>query len=425
VSFAAGDDYDRSTLDRVARRRDEIGDLASAFSRLVASLQVNVSQRVAIEGELNVAADIQQSLLPLTFPHQPEFTEFDLHAALVPAKEVGGDFYDFGEVGVDRYYFLVGDVSGKGVPAALFMAATKTLIRSGALSGEPVNQMLTRINAEIAASNPEFMFATVWMGVLDLRTGEVEFTNAGHNPPVLTVEDEPTFLTESHGPFIGPIPGVTYTSGRFTMPPGSRLIVYSDGITEAMNPAGDLFGEDRLVAMDLPTTVEGATTSIVDAALEWEEGTRSDDVTVLALDFHALRETVELAVTLTGEDALAAVSELNAAMEEFGRRHEIPPETAAKTMMALDEIVTNVLTHGGASTVTVTANWRDGWLVTTVADDGTPFDPLGAAAPDTTQSLHERDLGGLGIHLVRGVMTDVEYTYTDGRNVLTMKLHAT
>ena len=182
LSFAAGDHYDTAPLGKIAERRDEIGDLASAFSRLVSSLETNVSARVAVEGELNVAADIQRSLLPLTFPVPPKVFEFILHAALVPAKEVGGDFYDVGEIDVNHYFFLVGDVSGKGVPAALFMAASKTLIRSGAMSGEPLDELMTRINAEIQESNTEFMFATVWIGVLDVRTGDVIYVERRTQP---------------------------------------------------------------------------------------------------------------------------------------------------------------------------------------------------------------------------------------------------
>ncbi|MGA7687811.1 MAG: SpoIIE family protein phosphatase [Jiangellales bacterium] len=422
LSFAAGDHYDTAPLGKIAERRDEIGDLASAFSRLVSSLETNVSARVAVEGELNVAADIQRSLLPLTFPVPPKVFEFILHAALVPAKEVGGDFYDVGEIDVNHYFFLVGDVSGKGVPAALFMAASKTLIRSGAMSGEPLDELMTRINAEIQESNTEFMFATVWIGVLDVRTGDVIYVNAGHNPPLVTRGGESFFVHETQGPFIGPIAGVTYTTGTLTLEPGDRLVVYSDGVTEAMDPHEEQFGEARLASMQLPDATPEATQAIVDSVLAWERGVRSDDVTVLLLDFIRRRQERSIAVTISEKDPAVAVTDVNAKIAEFTEKHNLAPDLVAKVQMALDEIVTNVLTHGGGDTLTVEVVLIPGWLVTTIIDDGRPFDPLTAPTPDTELPLEQRQVGGLGIHLVRTMMDEVEYAYRDGCNVLTLTL---
>ena len=422
LSFAAGDHYDTAPLGKTAERRDEIGDLASAFSRLVSSLESNVSARVAVESELNVAADIQRSLLPLTFPVPPKVFEFHLHAALVPAKEVGGDFYDVGEIDVNHYFFLVGDVSGKGVPAALFMAASKTLIRSGAMSGEPLDELMTRINAEIQESNAEFMFATVWIGVLDVRTGDVTYVNAGHNPPLVARGGESILRPRDAGPFIGPIEGVTYTTGTLTLEPGDRLVVYSDGVTEAMDPREEQFGEARLASMQLPDATPDATQAIVDSVLAWERGVRSDDVTVLLLDFIRRREERSIAVTISEKDPGIAVTDVNAKIADFTEKHNLAPDLVAKVQMALDEIVTNVLTHGGGDTLTVEVVLIPGWLVTTIIDDGRPFDPLTAPTPDTELPLEERQVGGLGIHLVRTMMDEVEYAYRDGCNVLTLTL---
>ena len=423
LSFAAGDHYDTATLDGVSERHDEIGDLAGSFSRLVTSLEENVGARVAVEGELNVAADIQRSLLPLVFPVPPDIFEFQLHAALVPAKEVGGDFYDHGEVDVHHHFFLVGDVSGKGVPAALFMAATKTLIRSGAMSGESLDELMTRINAEIQESNSEFMFATVWIGVLDVRTGEVTFVNAGHNPPLLhRVTGEVEYLHESHGPFIGPVPGVAYTTGSLVLDPGDRLVIYSDGVTEAMDPDEELFGEEQLAEMKLPSTAAAATKTVVDKVLKWEQGVRSDDVTVMVLDFIRRRDDRALALAITETDPATAVTEVNVRVEEFAEENELATDVLAKVQMSLDEIVTNVLMHGAATEIGVEIIVLVDEVVVTVIDNGHPFDPLSIPEPDTTLGLDERKVGGLGIHLVKNTMDEVTYNFRDGRNILSLTL---
>jgi serine phosphatase RsbU (regulator of sigma subunit)/anti-sigma regulatory factor (Ser/Thr protein kinase) len=423
AGFDFAGDYDSSTLDRISARRDELGDLAESFADMTATLGENINARQAVESELDVASGIQRSMLPLTFPTRPEFTEFELYADLVPAKEVGGDFYDFGSIDSDRFFFVVGDVSGKGVPAALFMAASKTLIRSGALAGEPPDQLLTRINAEIAESNPEFMFATVWLGVLDLRTGRVTFTNAGHNPPLLITADGAEFVKDRHGPFVGPVPGSAYGSGELTLAPGDRLVVYSDGVTEAMNPDEDLFGEDRLTIEAERSTelnVEDATTALIQRTLRWEKGDRSDDVTVLMIEFVATRDVPQLKVTLDPSLMLAEAGRLNAGVAAFAREQNVPGDIVSKLQIALDEILTNVAMHSDADVVTVDIWLSDTMLRTTITDNGSPFNPLKVPPPDTTLGLHERDVGGLGLHLVRGLMQTVDYRYMNGRNVLAM-----
>jgi serine phosphatase RsbU (regulator of sigma subunit)/anti-sigma regulatory factor (Ser/Thr protein kinase) len=416
-------DYDSTTLARIGARRDEIGALAASFGEMTVALGENINARHAVESELDVASGIQRSMLPLTFPTRPEFTEFELYASLTPANEVGGDFYDFGSIDADRFFFVVGDVSGKGVPAALFMAASKTLIRSGAMAGEPPDQLLTRINAEIAESNPEFMFATVWLGVLDLRTGKVTFTNAGHNPPLLVTDTGARFITDRHGPFVGPVAGSTYDVGELTLQPGERLVVYSDGVTEAMDPDEALFGEDRLNAEAMRSRgmdVENATTELIRQTLRWEQGDRSDDVTVLMLDFVGTRDVPQLKVTLDPSQMLDEVGDLNAGVAAFAREQHMPEDIVSKLQIALDEILANIAMHSDADSVSVDIWLSDTMLRTTISDNGTPFNPLKAPAPKTTLGLHEREFGGLGLHLVRGLMNTVEYRYVQGRNVLAM-----
>jgi len=415
--------YDTVMLDGVGARRDEIGDLATSFATMTRTLRENIASRMAVEAELDVASGIQRSMLPLTFPARPEFIEFELFAELLPAKEVGGDFYDFGSVDADRFFFLVGDVSGKGVPAALFMAASKTLIRSGAMAGEPPAELLTRINAEIAESNPEFMFATVWLGILDLRTGTVTFTNAGHNPPLLIRDGEASFIEDRNGPFVGPVAGSVYSAGELKLLPGDRLVVYSDGVTEAMDPDDELFGEGRLVEQAVQAMrlgIDDATTALIRQVLDWEQGERSDDVTVLTLAFVATRDVPQFKVTVDPSQMLGEIGNLNAGVAAFARQQDIDDEVVSKLQIGLDEILTNVAMHSDADTIVVDVWLSAGMLRTTITDNGTPFNPLKAPPPDTTLGLHERTVGGLGLHLVRGLMDGVEYRYIHGRNLLTL-----
>jgi sigma-B regulation protein RsbU (phosphoserine phosphatase) len=400
--------------------------MAGELSASVSDTLEAVEARKAIESELDVASDIQMSMLPLTFPQRPEFTEFELYAHLVPAKEVGGDFYEFGSIDPDHFFFCVGDVSGKGVPAALFMAASKTLIRSGALLGEPPAELLTRINSEIVGGNTECMFATVWLGVLNLRSGKVTFTNAGHNPPwLLPAGGEPRLITDLHGPFVGPVPGATYSSGELTMHAGDTLVVYSDGVTEAMSPDDDLYSDDRLRALLTETdedSVEGLTRAVIDDVLRWEQGNRSDDLTVLTMTFNQPRDVPKYEIKLDPSQIMDEASRLNTGVAAFTREQAIPEASVQRLQTVLDEILTNVAMHADAEFLSVSIWISEGLLTTKIVDDGDPFNPLEAPAPDTDLGLQERAVGGLGIHLVRSLMSTVEYEYRSGRNMLTMTM---
>jgi sigma-B regulation protein RsbU (phosphoserine phosphatase) len=284
--------------------------------------------------------------------------------------------------------------------------------------------MMTRVNGEIAESNPERMFATVWIGVLDLRTGVVDFVNAGHNPPLLIRGDGTReYVTERHGPFLGPVPGVEYKIGALSMEPGDRLVVYSDGVTEAMNPEQELYGEDRFAALELADDTEAAPQFVVDEVLRWEAGSkRSDDVTVLVLDFVTQRETHTFMHHVVGDDPLHEIPKVNAEVARFGEDAALGPTVVAQVQLVLDEVVTNVLTYSGAEDLMIDLRVEPQRLTLVVSDNGEPFDPLTVPEPDTSLPLQERQIGGLGIHLVKNIMSDVTYTYENGHNVLKMIL---
>jgi phosphoserine phosphatase RsbU/P len=248
------------------------------------------SARHVIEGELKAARDIQMSILPKIFPPFPKHNEFDLYAIIEPAKEVGGDFYDFFFVDENRLCFVIGDVSGKGVPASLFMAVTKTLIKARVLNGLAPDEALSDINDELARDNDSAMFVTVFLAILDVRTGEISYANGGHNPPyVVTSGGAVVAVNSEPGPVVGAIEGISYSSQNLRIQPGDRFYLYTDGVSEAMDKSQSFFNIDRLEA-DLLTVVNLPVKEGIEAVLRSVKtfcngAEQSDDITMMMINF--------------------------------------------------------------------------------------------------------------------------------------------
>ncbi|MBB4000444.1 SpoIIE family protein phosphatase [Aureimonas pseudogalii] len=285
--------------DRPATSRDEVGRLAAAFSFMEDSLYRNVQtvmqvtqERERIEGELNIARDIQLGLLPKIFPAFPHRSEIDIHAALVSAKEVGGDLYDFYFIDERHLCFTIGDVAGKGVPAALFMAITKTLIKSAADRFSDPWQMMTVVNEALSSDNPNSIFVTSLIGVLDCVTGEIRYANGGHNPPLIIREGgRVECLRSISGPALGVVEGVDYEPLVMRLAPGETLVLYTDGVTEAMNGRNELYEDERLVQLlELQDPFVPAQMLVerimVDVQAHAGDTAQSDDITLVALRFH-------------------------------------------------------------------------------------------------------------------------------------------
>lgn len=241
------------------RTGDELEDLAGTFNQMtidlrnnIADLEANLAAEERMKQELKIASEIQHSLLPERFPAFPERREFDLYAIMEPAYEVGGDFYDFFFVDSDRLYLCVADVSGKGIPAAMFMARTRMLLRFEAANGSSPDEILLNVNNELEKSNAACMFATVFCAIMDMKTGYLHYASAGHNPPLLCTKDKGFEYLELHKALaIGPMPqkaGV-YVTQHLEMSGGDILFIYTDGIVEAENPERKQFGEPRLKEM--------------------------------------------------------------------------------------------------------------------------------------------------------------------------------
>ena len=274
---------------------DEIGELANAFNNMSASLQEYIknlssvmAEKERIGAELNVATQIQADMLPSIFPAFPEREEFDIYATMQPAKEVGGDFYDFFLIDDDHLAVVIADVSGKGVPAALFMVIAKTLLKNRAQMGDSPAKVLEVVNNQLCENNKAEMFVTVWFGVMQISTGKVVAANAGHEKPIIRKADgEFEIFKDKHGFVMGGMEGMKYKEYEFEIEKGGCLFVYTDGVPEATSSDSELFGMERLVQVlneekdaplpDILKSVKGSIDKFVKDAPQF------DDITMLAL----------------------------------------------------------------------------------------------------------------------------------------------
>ena len=289
----------------VTHSRDEIGVMGQSFNNMaenikayVENLRAVTEDRQRIATELNVANTIQSSMLPRIFPYAPDRREFSIYATMQPAKSVGGDFYDFyilhgPEKTGTHLAFVVADVSGKGIPAALFMVITQSLLKTRALQGETPAQILARVNDQLCENNDAGMFVTAYMGLLELSTGKLLVANAGHNPPLLRHRGgQYEWLRQKGGFVLAGLEHMRYADVEMQLKPGDRLFLYTDGVTEMLNPEQALYGEDRLLdalnASDAePRDVMSLLPYLRASVDRFADGAdQADDVTMLALDWY-------------------------------------------------------------------------------------------------------------------------------------------
>jgi len=242
-----------------------------------------------LESELSMARDIQLSLVPNVFPPFPNCPNLDIYAILQPAKEVGGDIYDFFFIDEERLCFVIGDVSGKGMPAALFMSATRTLFKAQADREGDTGEILKKVNNDLCRGNDSSMFVTLFCGILHMTTGEVIFSNGGHNPPYLYRQGALEMLSHKHGPALGILEDISYGSARMVLEPGDMLVMYTDGVTEAMNSRNEMFEVQRLeqaMKKSINPSPETILKGIMSEVGEFVRGAeQSDDITMLALHY--------------------------------------------------------------------------------------------------------------------------------------------
>ena len=400
-----------------------LNGLALVFVALLVGVVISafVRQQIRLQSakELQMAKDIQLAALPNVFPPFPDETRFDIWASMETAKEVGGDFYDFYFTGQDRVLFLVADVSGKGIPAAMFMMRAKTLIKSIAQTGKPLAQVFEDANDALCEGNSSNTFVTVWAGEINTRTGHVTFVNAGHNPPIVRLGGKTEYLKSRPSLVLGAMPGVHYRVNDLNLSPDDAIYLYTDGIVEQPNAASELYGEDRLLGILSNTKKKrGAVLKdVIDDVRRFSVGVeQADDCTQLVMRYRGEPESVSFEYDTSMKGLEKAASDLASALEQV-------PESCKNTLLvAADEIFANIVRYSGATswTLTIEKPLNPDGVRLIITDDGKPFDPIAHRDPDTTICAQDREIGGLGILIVKKTMSPVTYRRRNGRNILTM-----
>ena len=393
-------------------------------SRTTQKLIESTARNQRMENELYVAGAIQTAMLPKVFPPFRDVLNVNVYGTVKPAKEVGGDLYDF-YVRHDKLFFCIGDVSGKGVPASLVMAMTRSLFRSITSHDEDAASVMGKMNKAFVEQNTQNMFLTLFIGILDCRTGMLEYCNAGHNAPI-SIQQSAVSIQPL--PVMANLPlGVegewVFQAQQMQLAYDDVLFLYTDGLTEAERSTHEQFGEERMMKelaisdyrLGSPRQIVERMQASVETFVDGAE--QSDDLTMMAIRYQhpalIMRNDIEQIPTLA----------------EWIDSIGVPEELSMPINLALEEIVTNVMLYaypGKSGQVLVECNKAVSdqpsaiRLIFTVTDSGIPFDPTKKEEVDTTLSAEERPIGGLGIHLVRQIMDEVSYERVEDKNVLTL-----
>lgn len=402
------------------RTSREFSELSDDINETVTVLKKHISEaEKRIERELELARQIQKSAVPFIFPPFPKRKDFDVYAIMNTAKEVGGDFYDFYFTDDKHFAFLIADVSGKGIPAAMFMMASKTLIKGLAERGKTVDEVFGETNEKLCRNNDAGMFVTAWMGVVNLETGHLVYANAGHNPPLICKNNgEFQYLRSRPNFILAGMEETIYRKYELTLNPGDTLFLYTDGITEATNVDGKLYGDDRLlnalsgIKTKLPKTI--CKTVEEDALKFTGDAPQADDMTMLSFRLNYMKSANAITVYPDFESLEIVTSFLSDKLSMLN----ISKSVLNKIQVSVDEIYSNVMNYSTADFLEIKFAFAQELLSLIFTDNGKQYDPTKEESPDITLSADEREVGGLGIFMVKNMATSVEYEYKDKKNVL-------
>jgi len=424
--------------------KDELGLLGQTFNKMKNDLKNSIeafakehTEKERLSTEINIASEIQASLVPHVFPPFPDRNEFDIYAIMLPAKEVGGDFYDFFFVDDDTLAVVIADVSGKGVPSALLMAITKTLIKNYASAGHSPEEVFKTVNNTLCENNESVMFVTAFLGYYNIPSGRFVYVNAGHNPPFIK-KDECCFESIKTNPrfVLGVMKNIEYYEEEITFNPGDTLYLYTDGVTEAMNSTRGFFSEQRLIEA-LNKNKDYEPRELL-AAVKTEinifagEAEQADDITMLALQVASCispgnkkPSIKELVVEARIKNIDEVINFINADLEKIN----CPPELENQIILSAEEIFSNIAKYAYTQSDSLTSSQR-GYVTIGIntgediqlkfEDTGKPFNPLEQAPPLLDGSIMDRKIGGLGVFLVKKLMDNVEYTRCGNKNILVM-----
>lgn len=421
---------DVETKDDIRKLHDAFAYMQASLGKYIEEVESTARAKERIQSELHIAREIQMALVPKEFSPFADYAELELFASLTPAKEVGGDFYDF-FIRDGKLIFAIGDVSGKGVPAALVMAITRTLFRMTCTTEDSPAKIVRKLSDAIAENNDTSMFVTFYTGSLDLTTGELTFCNAGHDAPIIIDKDGSTVFqkVDCNLP-LGVTPDFEFTNQTTILPKGCAMLLYTDGLTEAENPEKELFGDARtrdaaeacanLQAKDI---IGGITERLSTFVGEAEQ---SDDLTMMCFRLNENAAEQANMRRLVIYNKLEESEKLVPFMEMVATELNMPQETKSALNLAIEEVLVNVIQYAyppeTTKKISLTARWTDDkkHVDFTLKDCGKAFDPLKADVADTDLSLEDRPIGGLGILLMRDIMDTVGYQRLNGENILTM-----
>ena len=431
----------------VIRQNDEIRQLRDSFETMqhsltnyVEELKQTTTAKVSIENELKIAHDIQMSMLPKTFPPFPERSDIEIYGKLTPAKAVGGDLYDF-YIRDEKLFFCVGDVSGKGVPASLVMTVTRSLFRNVSAHTANPEEIVSALNDSQNESNTACMFVTLFVGVLDLPTGNLRYCNAGHNAPYVikpllpeekrdgadSINDCSPLPVRSHLP-VGAMSDYRYTCQQMVVCPGTAVFLYTDGLVEAEDREHHQFGTERMQQTIASSSIhpESLINTMTDTVHRFVNGAeQSDDLTMLAILYTHQQMDVKLKRQLTLPNDVQETPRVGTFVEEVCECLGFDDQTTMKINLAIEEAVVNVMSYaypeGERGEVRLSAEANDERLKFVVSDDGRPFDPTIHGQVNISQLAEERCIGGLGIHLMRSIMDSINYERVNGQNVFTLR----
>ena len=446
VNYVADRKHNRTEKERFTKLNihtgDELENLSLAMAdmeRELTDYESNLTQITAekerIGTELSLATRIQASMLPHVFPPFPNRKEFDVYAMMNPAREVGGDFYDFFLIDEDHLGLVIADVSGKGIPAALFMMISKTILQSCAMLGNGAAETLTRMNEALCSNNQVEMFVTVWLGILQISIGKLTAANAGHEYPAIKRKDGKfELLKDKHGLVIGGMAGTRYKEYEIQMNPGDVLYVYTDGVPEASDAENHMYGTARMIealnkheVSDVKHLIESVRDDVNDFVKDAEQ---FDDITMLCMEYKGMIKNSEdenqAKNVLTVEATTENLYQVMGFVDERLEAADCPPKAQMQVDLVVEEIFVNVANYAYApNTGDVTVGFeleKDSEMaVITFEDSGVPYDPLKKEDPDVTLEAQDRQIGGLGIFMVKKNVDDISYEYRDGKNILTMK----
>ena len=416
-----------STNDEMHTLCDSFLNMQQSLINYIDELQSTTAKKERIESELRIARALQLGMVPKVFPPFPEREDVDLFARVIPAREVGGDLYDF-FIEDEKLYFIIGDVSGKGVPASLVMAVTCRLFRTIASYVKTPEGIVTTLNNALSESNESNMFCTAFVGILDLKSGCLQYCNAGHNPPFMIRPDgNVEMMKVKQNLAMGVWYDFVYKGESYNMDQGTTFFLYTDGVTEAEDSKKTLYGEDRLMqllqkqGLHSPRAI---TENVLDDLERYATGAeQSDDITILCFRRNEQSEDDDCRQIVL-KNNIEEIARMAAFLEEISDELSLSMENAFNINLAIEEAVTNVIMYAYPQDeeheFTLSVKQIENRLIFKLIDTGKEFDPTLQPDADVTLSLEERPIGGLGIFLIRKIMKTVKYCRIDGKNILTM-----